>query len=59
MSTPLCLAHAMGTPRLSELHRIDEYHYIGEENFLKNYSYITHHHNQSYFTDNIRDFINL
>jgi hypothetical protein len=41
MSTPLALAHGLGVPRLGELFKYDEVFYMGEEDFLKNYYYIT------------------
>lgn len=41
MSTPLALAHSLGKPHLGELIYPDSIHYIGEENHLPNYYYIS------------------
>jgi hypothetical protein len=48
MSTPLALAHGLGVPRLAELYVVDQIHYIGEENVLKDYFY---------FSDNMKSHI--
>jgi hypothetical protein len=40
-STPLALAHGLGSPRLAELNRTDQRFYIGEEKVLPNYYYFS------------------
>lgn len=36
-SAPLAIAHALGAPRLAMLNEVDKIHYVGEENYHKNY----------------------
>jgi hypothetical protein len=56
MSTPLALAHSLGVNRLAELYISDQVHYIGEENFLKNYFYMGHNFVKNYVTG-LEDYI--
>jgi len=41
MSTPLALAHGLGSPRLAELFVTDQRYYIGEEKILNDYFYFS------------------
>jgi hypothetical protein len=40
-SAPLAMAHSVDVPRLAILNKTDEIHYIGEEKFSRNFSYIS------------------
>lgn len=57
MSTPLALAHCLGKPHLGELIFPDEFHYIGEEKYIKDYYYIND--GELSYLDGINRFINL
>jgi hypothetical protein len=57
MSTPLALAHCLGKPHLGELIFPDEFHYIGEEKYIKDYFYIND--NNISYLNGITKFINL
>lgn len=57
MSTPLALSHCLGKPHLCELIYPDEYHYIGEEKYIKNCYYINNDGKTN--LNGINNFINL
>jgi hypothetical protein len=57
MSTPLALAHSLSTPHLAELYKTDQVHYIGDENYIKNYFYIDHNGNNK--TNGLQNFLKL